>query len=83
MHWLDRGNFFPLLISSTNNLDPVQANTLMVFLKEFFEKVNFEKRSAGNKMGKQNYSACKELVMESSGFLVTCLVQYFLYHFYV
>ena len=36
------------------------SDTLMVFLKEFFEKVNFEKISRRQK-SVQNYPACKEL----------------------
>ena len=33
----------------------------MVFLKEFFENVDFEKRSANDKNPENNYPACKEL----------------------
>ena len=50
--FLARGNFFHLLITFANSLDPYQdrqnldqnslTHTLIVFLKEFFEKVNFE-----------------------------------------
>ena len=35
--------------------------TLIVFLKEFFEKVNFEKRSADDNKSMKNYPACKDL----------------------
>ena len=36
-------------------------DTLMLFLKELFEKVNFEKKSADGKQIMKNYPACKEL----------------------
>ena len=62
-------NFLPasLLITFANSLDPDQAektsgliwihnvDTLMVFLKEIFEKVRFEKK----KKSKDNQKACK------------------------
>ena len=64
-------NFCCLLITFANSLDPDQVRqnvgpdldpnclTLMVFLKEFFEKINFEKnRQTTQKM--QNYPACIE-----------------------
>ena len=35
--------------------------SLIVFLKEFFEKVNFEKISADDKKNLKNYPACKDL----------------------
>ena len=47
-----------LLITFANSLDTDQDSndlTLMVFLKDFFEKVDFEKISADNKKGMQNY----------------------------
>ena len=51
-----------------NSLDPDQArhlsnlfDTLMVFLKEFFEKVYFEKSADDNKRVK-NYSVGRELL---------------------
>ena len=34
----------PILVSSSNNISKL-LDTLMVFLKEFFEKVEFEKKS--------------------------------------
>ena len=37
-------------------------DTLMVFLKEFFEKVDFEKKSVDDKKSIENYPACKELM---------------------
>ena len=64
-----RGNFCSLLITFANSLDPdqdcqkdqdCQFNTLNVFLKEFFKKVNFVKISRRQK-SMQNYPACKEL----------------------
>ena len=36
----------------------------MVFLKEFFEKVDFEKKSADGKKNMQNYPEGKEFVRE-------------------
>ena len=36
-------------------------DTLIVFLKEFFENVNFEKRSSDNNKSMKNYPTCKEL----------------------
>ena len=48
----------------SKGLDPDQArqnDTLMIFLKEFFEKVDFEKKSADNKKIMQNYPVDKEL----------------------
>ena len=42
-------------------MDP---NTLIVFLKDFFEKVNFEIKSADDNKSTKNYPACKGLVME-------------------
>ena len=35
-----------------------------MFLKEFFEKVNFEKKSADDMKSMKNYPACKEPVLE-------------------
>ena len=35
-----------------------------MFLKEFFEKVDFEKKSVDNKRFMKNYLACKELNCE-------------------
>ena len=37
--------------------------TLMVFLKEVFESVHFEKKSADNKKSMQNYGACKKIIL--------------------
>ena len=34
-----------------------------MFLKEFFEKVNFEKKSADDKKIMKNYPACKEVFL--------------------
>ena len=60
-----------VLITFANSLDPDQDrqnvgkpfDTLIVFLKEIFEKksVSFEKKSADNKNMK-SYQACKELI---------------------
>ena len=61
-----------LLITFANSLDPDQDRlnicpnldpnhlTLIVILKETFEKCNFEK-SADDNQGMRNYPACKEL----------------------
>ena len=47
------GKLCPLVLSADNSLDPDQADklfgTLMVFLKEFFKKADFEKKSADDK----------------------------------
>ena len=64
---------FCLLITIANILDPDQArqivgldpgtklfDTLIVFLKVYFEKANFEKNQQTTK-NMQNYPACKEL----------------------
>ena len=57
------GDFCHLLINLANSLDTDQTwrvvgpnlfDTLIVFLKEFFEKVNFEKKSDDKK-------ACKKI----------------------
>ena len=68
-------SFLFWLITFANSLDPDQArlfvgpdldrtvDTLIVFLKEFFEKVNFEKIRR-QKITK-NYPACKELQTEN------------------
>ena len=37
----------------------------MVFLKEFFENVDFKKKTADDKKNMQNYPACSELNMTS------------------
>ena len=37
-------------------------DTLIVFLKEFFEEVNFEKKSAYDCKSMKNYPACTELM---------------------
>ena len=71
--FLASGDFYRLLITFANNFDPDQArkkcrawsgsklfDTLMVFLKEFFEKVNLKKIHRQQK-SMQNYPACKEL----------------------
>ena len=42
------------------DLDPNHL-TLIVFLKEFFDKVNFEKKIRGQQKSMKNYLACKEL----------------------
>ena len=44
-------------------LDPNYLSVLNVFLKEFFEKVNFEKKSADDNKGIKNHPACKELTL--------------------
>ena len=67
------GDFCHLLITFANSLDPDQAwkkcrawsgsklfDTLMVFLTDFFEKVNFKKIYRRQK-SMQNYPACKVL----------------------
>ena len=38
----------------------IQFEMLIVFLKEFFEKGNFEKNIAGDNKSLENYPACKE-----------------------
>ena len=38
------------------------VDTLIVFLKEFFEKVNFEKNHQTTTKGVRYYPACKELI---------------------
>ena len=43
------------------DLDPKLFDTLLVFLKEFFEKVDFEKKTADNNKSMKNYPGCKEL----------------------
>ena len=43
------------------DLDPKLFDTIMVFLKEYLKKGDFEKRSADNKTHEKNYSACKDL----------------------
>ena len=62
-----------LLITFANSLDPDQARqnvgpdldpnclTLMVFLKEFFEKDDFEKKYQQMSKHMKNYPACIEL----------------------
>ena len=53
------------LLLFANSLDPdqdrqnVKCPDLIVFLKEFFEKVGFEKKSAVDKKSMKNYPACK------------------------
>ena len=42
---------------------PILVDTIMVFLKEFFEKVDFEKNSTDDKKNMQNYPAGKVLNM--------------------
>ena len=37
-----------------------QFDSLIVFMKEFFEKVNFEKKSVNDNKSMKNYPACKE-----------------------
>ena len=57
-----------MLITFTNSLDPDQdrqnvgpdLDTLIVFMKEFFEKVNLKKNSADNNKSMNNYPVCKE-----------------------
>ena len=43
------------------DLDPNCLDTLVVFLKEFFEKVNYEKKFADDNKSMKNYPACKLL----------------------
>ena len=69
--FLAGGEFCCLLITFANSLDPDQDRlnvgpdlvpnglTLIMVLKEFFEKVNFQKKSADNNKGMKNYPACK------------------------
>ena len=69
-----RGEFFRLLIIFANSFDPDQArqnfgpdlgprmfDTLIVFLKEFLEKNNFEENLEDVKYIMKNYPAWKEL----------------------
>ena len=44
-----------------------QFDSLIEFLKEFFGKVNFEKKSAYDKKIIKNYIACKELILGFNG----------------
>ena len=44
-----------------------QFDTLILFLKEFFEKVDFEKKSAEDREKKQNYPVGKELDLIYAG----------------
>ena len=44
-------------------------DTRKVFLKELFEKVNFEKKSADDNYCMKNFPACKYLISE---YLATC-----------
>ena len=37
-------------------------HNIIVFLKEYYEKVSFEKKSADDNKSKQNYPACKDLM---------------------
>ena len=76
---MQRGYLFAykchLLITLANSLDPDQARqnvgpdldpnclTLMVFLKEFFETVDFEKKISRRQKSMQNYPACKRLML--------------------
>ena len=67
-------DFFCLLITFANHLDPEQGQqidslyldpnclTLIVFLKEFFEKNDFEKKSANDNKSMKNDPACKYLM---------------------
>ena len=60
---LDGGDFCYLLIFFANSLDPnvrPDLDPLIVFLKEFFENVDFEKVNKRQKCMK-NYPACKVL----------------------
>ena len=45
-------------------MDPNCFDTLImiVFLKEYFEKVQYEKKSADDNKSMKNYTACKELI---------------------
>ena len=70
--FLASGDFCHLLITFANSLQPDQdlqnvvpdldqnclIDTLIVFLKDFFEKFNFEK-SADENESMKNYQACK------------------------
>ena len=50
-----------LPVSSADNLCrqfDTLSDTLMVFLKEFLQKVDFEKKSADDRKKMQNYPAC-------------------------
>ena len=91
--FLASGHLSHLLIISANSLDPdqdrqdvvliwIQTDTLTVFLKEFFEKVNFEKKnSTVNRRQKSmiNYPACNEVREQ----LKTCLDFLTIYHLMV
>ena len=70
---LASGNFCYLLITFANSLNPDQDRhnvgpdldpnclSLMVFLKEFFEKLFFVKSQQTTTTAQKNYPACKEL----------------------
>ena len=75
------GEFCCLLITYANSLDPDQDeenvgpdlyvskpfDTCIVFLKEFLEKVNFEKKvSRRQKKPIKNYPACNELTLKAA-----------------
>ena len=48
----------------------------IVFLKDFFEKVSFEEKSADDKKSMENYQACKELILNllNSSFMFLTLI---------
>ena len=46
-------------------------DTLIVFLKELFEKVNFEKKYADDNKSMKNYQACKEINLFSLLILIS------------
>ena len=67
------GDFCCLLITLANSLDPDQARrnvgpdldpNCLVFLKDFFYKVNLKKKIHRQSM--QNYPACKEVALKTA-----------------
>ena len=64
------GDFFHLLITFANSLNPDQDQqnvgfafySLIVFQKKLFETVNFEKKSADNNKTMKYYPVSKELI---------------------
>ena len=47
------------------DLDPNRLTLFTVFLREFFEKVNFEIKSAEYNKSMKNYPTCKELTLKA------------------
>ena len=67
------GDFCRLLITYANSLDPDQDrqngskpfDTLIVFLNDLFQKVNFEKKTADDNKSMKNYPTCLDLTLLS------------------